>query len=248
MAALQTTWAQYAQHSLDVGGCGDRSARLEFARTVIGRKVESYSELTHDEASKVLDRLRQILGQPTNRRPRSRMRDRRDAREAGLAGRRGDSDNSVSLVSAADLARIDDAIRRLKWTRERFDAWLRSSSSPIRRPNPQIRTVADANRVWWPLKAMLKRAGKWRADDDRAFVAPVPTPEVALASRPAVVRASTPSLREPVAASGTAAATASVDASATVEGAVEPLCPGCGYPVAYAGDYCSECLCEDDGF
>jgi hypothetical protein len=24
------------------------------------------------------------------------------------------------------------------------------------------------------------------------------------------------------------------------------LCPGCLYPVAYLGDYCGECLCEDD--
>ncbi len=23
-------------------------------------------------------------------------------------------------------------------------------------------------------------------------------------------------------------------------------CPGCNYPVAYEGDYCGECLCEDD--
>ena len=25
------------------------------------------------------------------------------------------------------------------------------------------------------------------------------------------------------------------------------LCPGCLCPVAYAGDYCGECLCEEDG-
>lgn len=24
-------------------------------------------------------------------------------------------------------------------------------------------------------------------------------------------------------------------------------CPGCLYPVAHLGDYCGECLCEDDG-
>jgi hypothetical protein len=25
------------------------------------------------------------------------------------------------------------------------------------------------------------------------------------------------------------------------------LCPGCLYPVAHLGDYCGECLCEEDG-
>jgi hypothetical protein len=26
------------------------------------------------------------------------------------------------------------------------------------------------------------------------------------------------------------------------------LCPGCLYPVRHLGDYCGECLCEDDGY
>lgn len=25
-----------------------------------------------------------------------------------------------------------------------------------------------------------------------------------------------------------------------------PRCPGCGYPVARKGQYCGECVCEDD--
>jgi hypothetical protein len=76
----------------------------------------------------------------------------------------------VYMVSADDLARIENAISRLGWTRDRLDAWLRSSSSPLAsKSDPQIRTLADANRVWWGLKSLLKKAGCWRTGDGKKF-------------------------------------------------------------------------------
>ena len=68
------------------------------------------------------------------------------------------------MASADDLARIDEALQRLRWTKEQFDSWLKSGSSPLKQKDGDvaIRTVAEANKVWWALKAMLVRAGLWQ--------------------------------------------------------------------------------------
>jgi hypothetical protein len=51
---------------------------------------------------------------------------------------------------------LDRLLGRLGWTRERLDAFLRSRKSPVR--SGAIRTLAEANRVIWALKRMLRRA------------------------------------------------------------------------------------------
>jgi hypothetical protein len=168
LIALQSLWSQYARHSLDAVG-DERAARLEWASKNCGRKIASFNDLHGDEAASLITLLKTSLGQPVDhrRRRQPRVRDRQRAQAAGTEGRRGSASTSVTLVSADDLARIDDAITRLGWTRQRFDAWLRSDSSPLGKvANPQIRTLGDANKVWWPMKAMLKRAGKWHAEDE----------------------------------------------------------------------------------
>jgi hypothetical protein len=172
LVALQTMYGQYERRSLDVAGEEKRATRLEFARSVVGRQIESFNDLTDREARQLLQVLARALGKPD--RPRG-MSDRDRAHDAGTHGRRGYDRSRDSLVSAADLARIDDAISRLRWDRKRLDGWLRSSSSPLR-GRVEIRTLADANRVWWPLVKMLRRAGAWRADDEAGFVAPAPPP------------------------------------------------------------------------
>jgi hypothetical protein len=171
LIALQSLWAQHARHSLDVS-TNDRAARLAWASDQVKHPVASFSDLTLDEARSLIDLLSKSLGQPNTgkRRWRPRMRDRERAQAAGTEGRRGFDSATKTMVSAEDLARIEDAITRLGWTRERFDAWLRSDSSPLGHvSNPQIRTLGDANKIWWPMKAMLKRAGKWIQNDENRF-------------------------------------------------------------------------------
>lgn len=38
------------------------------------------------------------------------------------------------------------------------------------------------------------------------------------------------------------------DSTAQKSAVVQPKCRGCNYPVAYEGDWCGECLCEEDGY
>ena len=164
LSALQTLYSRWAAHAIqEIGDV--RAARLSWASEILGRKVESFKALDSNEAGRLIDVLKVSTGQEV-RPPRRRIRSREVAKAAGTAGRRGVRSATIYMVSAEDLARINDAIVRLGSTRERFDAWLNSQYSPLRgRADKQIRTIPDANRVWWALKAMLKHAGRWRVDD-----------------------------------------------------------------------------------
>jgi hypothetical protein len=159
---LQTLYSASISRELDSDG--SRESRLEWASAAIGRAVTSFSELTSSEANTLIDSLQTELGQPETIPTAvwSRLRDRDRARAAGTEGRRKDNGAVSTLASQEDARRIDDAIERLGWTRDRFERWLASSSSPLRR-STAIRTLGDANRVWWALKTMLRREGKWTA-------------------------------------------------------------------------------------
>jgi hypothetical protein len=160
LTALQTIWSQYARRSLDVPKERDREERLRWASENAGRKIESFKELTRDEAAKCIDTLQLALGRQPNERVRPQSQ--QAARAAGTHGRRGTETNEIALATARDFARIQEALTRLGWDRTRFDAWLQSPSSPFaKRACKLIRTVADANSVWWALKRILKRAGLW---------------------------------------------------------------------------------------
>jgi hypothetical protein len=172
MTALLTLWGIYQRTSLNVIGDG-RKERLEFAGVYLHKCVKSYRDLSFADAQDLIRILKTAVGQADNpRRSRGRMRDRDRAHDAGTHGRRGYNRNHEVLVSAEDLARIAGAIARLGWTPERLQAWLRSRSSPLR-GRMEIRTLADANKIWWALKNQLVSKGLWTPDDD---VAPAPSP------------------------------------------------------------------------
>ena len=157
LVALQSLYSQYARRLLDVAGDG-REERIRWASEQVGRNVSSFRQLRREEANRLIDALQVALGgQPGG------MRNRDRARAAGTEGRRGSGRDMSTLVGQQDLDRINDALHRLGWDQARFEAWLRSPSSPLgrRRSDPQIRTVGDANRVWWALKRLLKRSGQW---------------------------------------------------------------------------------------
>lgn len=164
LCALQTLFSMYAARSLDVVSADARRERLDWARRNVGRGISSFRDLTDTEAGALIDLLKRALGQETM--PANRVRSRRPrslagARAAGTEGRR-DFSGAVSIATAEDLAPIDAMRQRLGWSRETFETWLRSPSSPLKRPDATLRTLADCNRVRWALKALLKRAGLWR--------------------------------------------------------------------------------------
>lgn len=154
---LQVLYGQLCAHTHE---SSDRESRLIWAAGLLERPIASFKDLTSDDARHLIDTLQGQLGIPSNERPRSRRpRLSRDAAyRAGTEGRRGVGDKAVTLVSPADLARIDYALGELGWSRGQLDGWLRSSRSPLgKRSSPEIRTLGDANRVWWALKRMIDK-------------------------------------------------------------------------------------------
>lgn len=149
LTKLQTLWSQHARHSLDVPD-DSRQERLAWAGAAVGRKVCSFKDLTFDEASRLIDALAAAAGIIT--------RDR--AHAMGTDGRRGVRRRVLAIASQADQGRIQDAVERLGWDQEHFNNWLVSPTSPLKSREKQIRTQADANRVWWALKSILRRQKK----------------------------------------------------------------------------------------
>ena len=155
---LQTLYGQLATHSLEGSS---REARLRWASEQAGREIGSFSALTFDEGQRMIDGLQGQLGvkEPARKRP-----SRDQARRAGLDGRKDGQEfaQAPQVATAADLEVIASYYMRLGWSQAQFDGWLRSNHSPLgRRANPEIRTVADANRVRWALKGMLEQKGLW---------------------------------------------------------------------------------------
>ena len=161
---LQTLYAQWKSHSIEVDS-SPRLARLAWASNAVGRPISSFSELTRDEARQLVDGLKSSMGLALTEKPQPwrRIRSRERAQAAGTAGRRDASSSLLQMAGPDDFARIDEALQRLGWTRDRYEAWLISASSPLPEKGAgAIRTVAEANKIWWALKNMLKRSGSWR--------------------------------------------------------------------------------------
>lgn len=131
----------------------ERDQRLAWASGILGRTVDSFSALRSDEAATLIDTMKKALGQ--NITPARRGPDRDQALAYGTAGRRGNSSNEIRLVDSATLELIDRLLAQLGWTQQRFDSFLRSQSSPVR--SGAIRTLAEANKVIWALKNMIRR-------------------------------------------------------------------------------------------
>lgn len=160
---LQTLYSQWEKHSLLPENEDRRAGRLKWASDSVGRPLNSFSALSHSEARELIDTLKGSMGQPLTETPNPwrHIRSRDRAHAAGTAGRVDEDRRFVQLANADDFARIHVAIQRLGWTSERYEAWLRSKSSPLA-GNDQVRTVAEANKIWWALKNMLIRSGEWR--------------------------------------------------------------------------------------
>jgi hypothetical protein len=172
---LQVVYAQFAKRAIELDD--SREARLRWASEQVGRTIHSYSDLSRDEAKKLIDLCQGAMGiapsKSTRRRTRvPRIRDEARAHAAGTEGRRDGEAGVRSMATQEDLDRIQDAIQRLGWTREQFESWLRSPRSPLARKvagtriapvDPKLSTWWETNRVWYALKSMLKSRGLWRA-------------------------------------------------------------------------------------
>lgn len=161
---LQTLWGQYARHEMIPN---TREERLRWASSQFKYvAVTSFKELTDADASFLINRLQSMMGiketspAAATRRYRSGIKDRDRAHAAGTEGRRGKKDK-LTIAAAEDLEMIDRQLAEMGWDRARLDALLISPSSPLgarRSSNPQIRTLADVNRVMWALRRIAKAA------------------------------------------------------------------------------------------
>lgn len=158
---LQTLYSQLAATSNDPR-TKTREERLRWASILCNRDVQSFGDLTREEAKRAIDTLQRHLGTGSSR-PKKRRTDRDQALRYGKDGRHDSSfEDAPQLASALDLETIEKYYTRLDWSRAQFDGWLRSPRSPLgKRSNPQINTIADANRVRWALKKMLQSRGLW---------------------------------------------------------------------------------------
>ena len=148
---LQVLYKQYEAHSLDTGST--REDRLAWASARIGRTIASFSDLDLDEAKKLIDGLQAALGVKLPSKTPRRRQERRDGEKAGTEGRRDQIHDEATLVGDKDIRRIQREMDRLGWDQGRLEAFLASSSGPNAR-RTAIRTLGDANRVYWALKRM----------------------------------------------------------------------------------------------
>jgi hypothetical protein len=154
---LQVLYAQYASHAL--GLTNSREDRLRFASERIGRKIASFSDLTLDEGIKLIDGIQRALGVALPSKTPRRRKSQRDALNAGTHGRHDQATSETVLVGDSDIRRIQRQLDRLGWTQARLEAFLASPRGPNAR-RTQIRTLADANRVYWALKHITPRPAK----------------------------------------------------------------------------------------
>ena len=165
---LQTLYGQFVRQ--EFAAAISREQRLVWASELCGREIQSFNELTRDEAKRAIDALQGAMNVKHPSQRRKRM-PRDQARRHALDGRHDGEEfaNAPQLAGAEDLQVIDSYRARLGWERSQFDAWLRSPRSPLgRRSSPQVRTKAEANRVRWALVGMLKNKGLWEDQPQHA--------------------------------------------------------------------------------
>jgi hypothetical protein len=153
---LQTLYGQYEAHTLDVDR--GRGARLHWASQQLGRMVDSFSSLSLDEGRKLIDIIQGVLNvKAPSKTPRKRM-SRHAAEKAGTEGRRDQIHNETTLVSPDSkiFELIQQQLTRLGWNQAGLDRFLLGSSSPLK-GKTQIRTLGDANKVYWALKRIPAR-------------------------------------------------------------------------------------------
>ncbi|MDR3723302.1 MAG: hypothetical protein P4K83_02280 [Terracidiphilus sp.] len=156
---LQVLYGQLAART--IGMDTSREARIRWAIERLHKRVSSFKDLTAGDAGFLIDSIQEELGVKVP--PRKRL-NREQARRAGLDGRRDGAEyaNAPQMATEGDQARIASLLQLLEWDEEAFRKFLTSSRSPLaRRSDKQIRTTADANKVYWALKRIAIAKGLW---------------------------------------------------------------------------------------
>src|ERR1700733_9962162 len=110
---LQVLYGQYVHHSLDADA--SREGRVAWASAQTRRTITSFSDLSIDEAKRLIDSLQGILGVVLpSKTPRRRM-SRRDAQKSGTEGRHDQAHTETTLAGDRDIRRIQRELDRLGW-------------------------------------------------------------------------------------------------------------------------------------
>jgi hypothetical protein len=153
---LQVLYSQYEAHSLDAPGSA-REDRLAWASAQAGRVIASFKDLTVEEGIRLIDGLQRTIGRKMpSKTPRRRRMSRIAAEKAGTEGRRDQIHAESTIVGPSDLERIQAQLTRLGWDQSRLERFLLSTRSPLK-GRTQVRTLGDANKIYWALKHIPAR-------------------------------------------------------------------------------------------
>ncbi len=122
-------------------------------REIAGQRfgVSSMSALSEDQLNGWYREWTGRVFRP-KRRP---IRNKAQRHAAGTAGRKDATSKVEHLVSGDDLALLGQFAARLGWGKETLAKFTRRQLGG----RDQIRTVADLNKVLWPMKRMLRTRG-----------------------------------------------------------------------------------------
>lgn len=158
---LQILYGQYAARSFDVGT--SREDRMAWATEVLGREVESFSKLSADEGKQLIDHLQAILGIEQTLPPKRRRMSKRNAQKHGTEGRRDQLHDETTMVDGTEqlFRKIQGQMTLLGMDNDGLKRFLRSTHGP-NNGRDTIRTLGEANRVWWALKRQVSYQEKTR--------------------------------------------------------------------------------------
>jgi hypothetical protein len=152
---LQTLYAQWERHGLDCPG-SSREQRVAWAAAEIRRPIASFSDLTMDEAKRLIDILQNAVGRKFPAKKRKRVQTTHDRQKKGTEGRHDQVHNEATMAGPSEFEMLRRDLDALGWTQHRLEAYLSSNSSPLK-GRTQVRTLGDANQLHWALKRILQR-------------------------------------------------------------------------------------------
>jgi hypothetical protein len=155
---LQTLWGVHWRLNVQFAARPEddpRAMRMAWLAANVGRAISSSKDLTMLEAERTILALVKLV--PAQFNIEKKRIGRQRAQELGTAGRRGKKSASSVEVFAGpeELKHIYNLMQRIGWDRARLDEFLRGPRGPLL-GRTHIRTLADANRVRWALKGILR--------------------------------------------------------------------------------------------
>ena len=149
---LQTLYQQWERHGLDCPG-PSREQRVAWAAAEVRRPIASFSELTLDEAKRLIDLLQNAVGRKHPAQKRKRVTTH-DTQKKGTEGRHDQIHAETTLAGPSEFEMLQRDLAALGWDQQRLEAYLRSKRSPLKGRH-QVRTLGDANQLHWALKRIL---------------------------------------------------------------------------------------------